>query len=205
MSPISDNFGSNRGTPVDRYYIEKFLDQHAADIHGNVLELDDNLYTRRYGGTLVQRSDILSIEAINPRATIVGDLAQADTLPEAAFDCIIFTQALQFIFDIRAAVATLYRALKPSGVLLVTVPGITKTNDGIWPWYWSFTGLAVRQLLEDQFGHAAASVKSHGNILAATAFLYGIATEEIDVSDLNANDPRYPVILTARITKRKNS
>lgn len=205
LSPISNEFGSDRGTPIDRYYIEAFLADRAADIQGHVLELSDNLYTRRYGGTRVERSDVLAVEAKNPHATIVGDLVQSGALPEAVFDCVIFTQALQFIFDVRAAVTALYRALKPGGILLVTVPGVTKMADKLWPWYWAFTETAIRRLLADQFGEDAVLVEAHGNIFAATGFLYGISLEELDVSELNKDDPGYPVIVTARAVKRYDS
>ena len=204
LSPISDDFGSDRGTPVDRYYIETFLAQSAKDVRGRVLEADSNLYTRRFGGGRVDRSDVLSVEA-NSHATIVGDLVEVGTLPQDAFDCIILTQVLQLIFDVRAAVTTSYHALKPGGVLLVTVPGVTKMGVERWPWYWSFTKKALQRLLADQFGDDAVSVEAQGNIFAATAFLYGIALEELDLSDLNAVDPGYPVIVAARAIKRKDA
>jgi glycosyltransferase involved in cell wall biosynthesis len=204
-SPISEHFGSDRGTPVDRYYIESFLARNAGDISGRVLEADNNLYTRLFGGARVERSDVISTESDNQHATIVRDLAQSASLPEAVFDCIILTQTLQFIFDVRAALATSYRALKPGGVLLVTVPGVTKMHDKLWPWYWAFTAAAVRRLLEEQFGHDAVSVEVHGNIFSATAFLYGIATEELDVSDINVDDENYPVIVAGRVVKRKDA
>ena len=204
LSPIGRGFGHSRGTPIDRYYIESFLARNAGSIRGRVLELADNRYTQQFGGSGIEKSDILAVEATNPNATIVGDLARADSLPEAAFDCIILTQVFQFVFDLRAAVATLYRALKPSGVLLVTAPGVTPMEDA-WPWYWSFTAAALRHLLEDKFGQDSVSVEAHGNIFAATAFLYGLATEELDVSDLNIDDSRYPVIVAGRAVKRVDS
>lgn len=203
-SPISDCFGFDRGTPIDRYYIEKFLAQNAGYVSGQVLETDKNLYTRRFGGKRVERSEVLSIEADNPHATIVGDLTHSNALSEATFDCIVLTQTLQFIFDVRAAVATSYRALKPGGVLLVTMPGLTKMHDR-WSWYWTFTPAAVSRLLEEQFGHDAVSVETHGNIFSATAFLYGIAMEELNASDLTVNDENYPVIVAARAIKRKDA
>jgi SAM-dependent methyltransferase len=205
LSPISCSFGSDRGRPVDRYYIENFLARNAGDIRGHVLEALDDHYTRRFGGIRVEFSDIVSIESTNPRATIVGDLVQPDLLPDAAFDCIILTQVLQYIFDLRAAVATLHRALKPGGVLLVTVPGITKSEQHQWSWYWGFTAPAVRRLFEDWFGADAVTVEAPGNVLAATAFLFGIATEELDISDLNVEDTHFPVIVAARVIKRKDA
>jgi glycosyltransferase involved in cell wall biosynthesis len=204
LSPISNYFGLDRGTPIDRYYIESFLTQNAGDIGGRVLETDNSRYTRRFGGARVERSDVLSTEADNLNATIVGDLTELVVLPEAVFDCIILTQTLQFIFDVGAALATSHRALKPGGVLLVTVPGVTKVHDR-WPWYWTFTAAAIRRLLEEKFGHDAVSVEAHGNIFSATAFLYGISTEELNVRDLKVDDENYPVVVAARAIKRKDA
>ena len=204
-SPISRNFGSDRGRPVDRYYIEDFLARNASDVRGRVLEALDNNYTRRFGGTRVEYGDIISVETSNPHATIVGDLVQPDLLPDAAFDCIILTQVLQYIFDLEAAVATLHRALKPGGVLLVTTPGISKSEQHQWPWYWGFTAPAVRRLFEDRFGSDHVTVEARGNVFAATAFLYGIAIEELDMSDLHVEDTNYPVIVAARVVKRKDA
>ena len=205
LSPISRGFGWDRGTPIDRYYIESFLARNSADISGRVLEAGNNLYTRRFGDSRVERSDIISVEGRNPHATFVGDLVQAGTLPEAAFDCIVLTQTLQFIFDLRAAMRTLHSALKPGGVLLLTVPGVTKMEDKSWPWYWAFTATAVRLLVEDQFGQDAVSIEVHGNIFAATTFLYGVAVEEIERSELEVSDPDFPVIVAARAVKRKDA
>jgi glycosyltransferase involved in cell wall biosynthesis len=47
--PISLDFGFDRGTPVDRYYVEGFLARHASDIRGRVLEIGDASYSRRFG------------------------------------------------------------------------------------------------------------------------------------------------------------
>lgn len=196
LSPIGRDFGYDRGTPVDRYYIESFLARHAGDVRGRVLELADNTYTRRFGGALVDCSDVLSLKATNPTATIVGDLTCKTTLPEAAFDCIIFTQALQYIYDTCAAVETLYRALKPNGVLLATAPAISGVD--VWPWYWTFTSPALLRLLQDRFGHHSVAVEAHGNIFAATAFLYGLAVEELDISDLSVEDAKFAVTIAAR-------
>jgi SAM-dependent methyltransferase len=198
---VSDTYGSDRGTPIDRHYIEDFLLKKATDIRGHVLEFHDDTYTLRFGGAQVDLSDVLSVETTNPRATIVGDITKAESLPEASFDCIILTQVLQFIFDVSTAVHTLHRALKPGGVLLVTAPGLTRMGDQ-WPCYWSFTAAALGQLLRDRFGVEAVTVETHGNIFAATAFLYGIALEELDISELKVDDPRYPVVVAARAIKR---
>ena len=121
--PVSRAWGYDRGTPVDRYYIEKFLEQHSIDVQGCVLEIGDNFYTLRYGGTRVEKSEVLNDTGGNPLATIVADLNQADHLPAGQFDCIILTQTLHRSTSCAWRLNTLHRILKPGGVLLATFPG----------------------------------------------------------------------------------
>ncbi|HEY8583155.1 MAG TPA: hypothetical protein VIL49_09400, partial [Capillimicrobium sp.] len=40
-TPLSEAGGYDRGRPVDRVYIERFLDAHRADVRGTVLEVGD--------------------------------------------------------------------------------------------------------------------------------------------------------------------
>ncbi|MDQ6669299.1 MAG: methyltransferase, partial [Chloroflexota bacterium] len=98
--PVSDEFGFDRGTPVDRYYIEQFLEQHRQDIRGHVLEVRDSRHTDRFGHGLTQRA-VLDINPANPLATIVADLADAHVMPTNSFDCFILTQTLHLIFEVR--------------------------------------------------------------------------------------------------------
>src|SRR5215211_3311095 len=107
LEPISREFGLDRGRPIDRYYIEGFIARHAEDIRGRVLEIKDPSFTRKYGGGRVGVSDVLDVEESNRRATIVADLTRADEVPTDAFDCIICTQTIHFIYGISAAVRTL--------------------------------------------------------------------------------------------------
>lgn len=202
--PISDQWGFDRGLPVDRYYIERFLTAHATDIHGRVLEVADNEYTRRFGGDRVTRSDILHDTAGSPRATVVADLAQAGHVPADSFDCIICTQTLQLIYDVQAAIETLHRILKPGGVLLATVPTITQISRADMDRngdYWRFTSAAARRLFSDRFPGGSVSVEAHGNVLAAIAFLHGVAIEELERRELDDLDPDYEMLLTVRAVK----
>ena len=118
-----------------------------------------------------------------------------------SFDAIICTQTLQLIFDFTAAMRTLHRILKPDGVLLLTVPGITPVSAGRWwgyTWLWSFTEISIGRLLEQTFGAKTFDIQTSGNVLTATSFLQGLAAEELTVEELQAFDPNYPVIVGAR-------
>jgi SAM-dependent methyltransferase len=204
-TPFSRDFGYARGGCIDRFYIEAFLAAHRADIRGDVLEIGDARYTRRFGGAQVTRSHVLHAAPGNPAATRVGDLAGGEGVPTAAFDCIVLTQTLQFIFDVAGALRTCRRALTPGGVLLATVPGISQIsrNDMTrWGDYWRFTTCSLTRLAQDAFGTGAAvAVESRGNVLAATAFLMGISPQELTASELNAVDPQYQVLLTLRAVR----
>jgi SAM-dependent methyltransferase len=197
--PINHGWGFERGTPVDRYYIKNFLQHCSADVSGHVLEVKDAAYTRQFGGEQVTRSTVLDVNTDNPNATIITDLNNAVELPTGTFDCIILTQTLHFIYDFSSAIRHLARSLAPGGVLLLTVPGITRvpiSHDGTW--YWSFTRNSLQRLLEEHFPSQLVDVSSGGNVLAATAFLHGLALEELRNEELEQNDPEYPLIIMAR-------
>ncbi len=203
LQPVSRVFGYDRGQPVDRYYIENFLARWADDVRGRVLEIKDDSYTRKFGGDRVTASDVLDIDERNQEATIVADLACANHVPSDAFDCIIFTETLQLIYDARAAVQTLLRVLKPGGVLLATFPGIRQIDYrqcGDY-WSWAFTRLSARRLFEEAFPAANLEVEAHGNVLAAISLLHGLATEELSRKELDSRDPDYEVVVTVRAVK----
>jgi len=204
VRPVSRAFGTDRGQAIDRYYVERFLDSCREDIRGRVLEIGEDTYTRRYGGDKVARSDVLHVHDRNPRATIVGDLSHAPHVPNDSFDCIILTQTLQLVFDLPGAMRTLERILAPGGVLLLTVPGMSQVAaDSEWgkTWYWAFTALAVERLLREVMQASDITVAIHGNVLATTAFLHGLATSELTAAELDAVDPDYQLLITARAVK----
>jgi SAM-dependent methyltransferase len=166
-----------------------------------VLEVGTNEMTRTFGGERVTHSDVLHVEAAGPPVTIVSDLAVGDDIPDAAFDCVIVTQTLQMIFDASAAVHTLHRILRPGGVALLTVPGITRISRydmDRWGQYWSFTTRSARRLFEDTFAAGNVQVEAFGNVLAAVAFLHGIAAGELRAAELERHDPDYEVLVAVR-------
>jgi glycosyltransferase involved in cell wall biosynthesis/SAM-dependent methyltransferase len=207
LTPISRAFGFDRGLPIDRYYIERFLSAHAGDIQGDVLEIGDDAYSRRFGGDQVTKSDVLHVSEGNPRATIVGDLTCAEHVPSDSFDCVILTQTLHLIYDVRAALKTLYRILKPGGVLLATFPGISQISNDRWreSWYWAFTHVSARRLFEETFPKAKVRVEVSGNVLAAIAFLHGLAAEELRQEELDYRDSHYEVCITVRAVKSERT
>jgi SAM-dependent methyltransferase len=204
LQPISNEWGFDRGTPIDRFYIDRFLTAEASAVRGRVLEIGNADMTRRYGGDRVTRSDVLHAADAAPPVTIVGDLAQGQGIPSGAFDCAIITQTIQLIYDVHAVVRTLHRILAPGGVALVTVPGITRISRydmDRWGQFWCFTTRSARQLFEEAFAPANIDVTAYGNVLAATAFLHGIAAEELDPDELSRPDPDFQTLIAVRAQK----
>lgn len=202
--PISRHFGYERGTPVDRHYVEDFLTRHAGDIRGRVLEVGDNAYTKQFGGDRVDLSEVLHVDPNAPNVTYCTDLTEGAGIPDGIFDCVVLTQTLHLVYEFQKAVATLERVLKPGGVLLLTVPGVSSIDKGEWgeTWFWSFTPASLRRLMAEQFGKEAVEITTYGNVLTATAFLYGMAESDLRPREYHVTDPQYPVIVGTRVTKR---
>jgi hypothetical protein len=204
VTPIARKFGFDRGTPVDRVYIDDFLAAHRGEVRGRVLEIADAAYTRRFGDDRVTRSDVLHVTAGHPGATLVGDLVSGAGVPRGAFDCLILTQTLPFVYDVPAALATCHAALRPGGVMLATVPGISQISRydmDRWGDYWRFTSLSARRLVAGVFGEDRVTVTAYGNVLATIALLHGLAAEELRPAELAARDDDYEVLIGVRAVK----
>jgi SAM-dependent methyltransferase len=203
LTPLSTSWGFDRGEPVDRYYISRFLSRHADDVRGVVLEVGDLLYTRRLGGEDVESAQVVDVEPTNRRATYVSDLVTGEGIPSAKFDCVICTQTLQLIYNVASAIQTLHRILRPGGVLLVTVPGITRIGSDEYPgrWFWSFTADSVGRLCATALEGTSVEMTTYGNVLAATAFLFGLAAEELTREELDHHDPDFPVTIGLRAVR----
>ncbi len=202
-APLSAHWGRERGTPVDRWFIERFLLDNAADIRGDVLEVMDDRYTTRFG-TRVTRSDVLDVNEANAAATVVADLADPAAFPHERYDCCVLTQTLQFVYDVPAAVASVHGCLRPGGVCLATVPATSRldrpeNNRGE---FWRFTPAACERLFGDRFDADAVDVAAFGNAATSVAFLIGMPAEELDHRVLTEQDALFPLLVAIRAVKR---
>ena len=200
-TPLSHDFGYDRGTPVDRYFIERFLWTNRSRVRGQVLEVMDSTYTERFGNGVMQK-DVLDIDPGNTLATIKTDLARADKIPDATFDCFILTQTLQLIYDVHSAVRHAHRILKQGGALLVTVPTLSPiVDDDHLTDYWRFTPASCTALFGDIFGRESIRVRAYGNVLTSIAFLVGMAHEELSAEELETHDNRFAMLVSVCAVK----
>jgi SAM-dependent methyltransferase len=199
--PIGSDWGSKRGKPVDRYFIEDFLLSHRSAITGHVLEVKEDLYATRFGHN-VSAVDIVDIDPNNRKVTVLADLGVPHALPVERFDCIIVTQTLQFVGDLDQAFRSLYSALTPSGSLLLTVPSISRLERTLADVErWRFLPLGLEAMLRGCCPEADISVKGRGNQTAAIAFLSGLATRDLRSDELEHDDPLCPLIVAAAVRR----
>lgn len=201
--PLSNQYGFDRGVPLDRHFIEKFLQDHKMYIKGACLEVHDGYYTKIFGQDKVEKSDVLDIDSNNVRANIIDDLRHLVKIPDNIYDCIILTQVFQFIDDLDAAVAETYRILKPGGVLLATLPSLSRADcaSGETGDFWRFTQAGAKYLLEKRFASTNVKIGTLGNARSGLYFYAGLAVEDCPEKILNHNDTNFPTIVTVLAKK----
>jgi SAM-dependent methyltransferase len=201
VTPINRDWGWERGVPLDRPFIERFISIHRGDIYGRVLEVKEPEYTSRYAQSASQ-VDILDIDNSNKAATIVADLQSCAQVSDNTYDCIILTQVLQLVPDFKSAIANAARILRPGGTLLLTVCGITQgitSKEGAF--CWSFFEPGLKHALLPYFDPKKLLLRSHGNVGLAASFLMGLTVADVPPYLLSFGDREYPIVVTARATK----
>ena len=204
IHPLSKIFGFDRGTPIDRYYIERFLQTNKSLIRGIVLEVSEDHYSKKLGTDIIKQ-EVIDHDKNNPKATIIADLTQPSTLPQSQIDCFICTQTLNFIYDFKKAVEGIHYVLRKDGVTLTTIAGlcqISRYDMERWGDYWRFTDLSIKKIFTEVFGENNVEVQTYGNVLTAVSLLEGIASEELESKELDFHDPNYQILITVKATKK---
>lgn len=206
LKPISNTFGFDRGTPIDRYYIEKFLNSNKESIKGSILEVSENTYSNKYHSGNNDTLNILCFDKDNSGSSIICDLSKPDSIPENYSDCFICTQTLNFIYDIDNAIFSCHKVLKNNGVFLGTVGGlsqISKYDMERWGDYWRFTNLSIKKLFEKHFGTGNVETYVFGNLTSSICLLQGISINDLPtLKILEEIDNRYQIIIGIKATKR---
>ncbi len=208
VSVVSEDMGCDRGIPIDRYYIEKFLREARKYITGEVMEIGDNSYTRQFG-RCINTSYVLTADRgtldCSRSKMVYGDLQTGEGCENNFLDCFILTQTLPFIYDVKSAAINIVKMLKPGGVALITVSGISmisQYDDSRWGHYWGFSETALYKIFSDISDVKDISVISMGNPKTATGFIYGLSMQDMKKEDLESNDKLTPVTIGAIVTKK---
>ena len=201
MVPISRDCSAERGTPVDRYYVDDFLASHESDIRGRVLEVGGDTYTKWLGGDRVTQAQVLNIEPGN--AAFMDALMKSLVDDSSRFDCVLLPQTLHSVYNICAAIRRTHTLLAPGGVVLATLPGISQLSldRDAESQCWGFTARSARLTFEEAFSPDNVSVVARGNVLASIALMQGLAAGELTANELDHVDPAYEVIVGVRASR----
>lgn len=201
---VSRLFGLDRGTPVDRFFIEEFLRHHSISFQGDGLEIGEIRYLNQFNKNLKSAKSIVLDSPKTPNE-IYGDLTLHHSLPSEVADIFVCTQTLNFIYNIDDAILGIHKVLKQNGVALITVASICQISryDAIrWGDFWRFMPQSIFRLFTDKFGQDYVEMSVYGNLYAAHVLLHGFALEECDKNKLLDLDDDYPVIIGLKVTKR---
>jgi hypothetical protein len=202
--------GRQRGQPVVRYYWERFLDAHRADIRGIAIEVGSTYALGRHGGGAVVRADALDVARHSAEISVVADLSRADAVPADVYDCFINPFTMHLIYDVDAAIYHSIRILKPGGVLLVNFPcvdyyfhrGLDMGTGRPLFMFWWFTPLQVDNLLRRAgLERADYQTRIDGNLFARVAYQMNMPAEELSRQELDHVDEGHPLLISARIVK----
>lgn len=202
--PISRQFGTERGTPVDRYYIERFLEEHKQVVKGDVLEIEDSTYTLQYGEGRLRSAIVMDVGKEGGDITFKGNLETGEGIRDEIADCFILTQTLMYIFDLKSAVHNIARLLKKGGIVLVTCSGISQNSKRCMDDYgccFNFNKDALCRLFEQEPDLEVVEAGSYGNVKTVSAHLNGLCCEDLAADDFMPNDRYYPLIVYAAVRK----
>ena len=197
--PATDRaMGTSRGTPVDRHYIESFLSKHKEFIKGHILEVGESTYSHKFSTANVSRYSILDFGQDPKDGVYNFNLENPDLAPEAEFDTFISTHTLNFTYEIKEAIQTSCKVLKPGGTFLGTVASYTQLSDyddSRWGDFWRLSETNVKRLFEECFS-GDVQVFSYGNFSSSMAILHGLCLEDLnDLNILNNNDKIYTNVI----------
>lgn len=202
--PVSRQFGTERGKPIDRFYIEMFLKEHQDLVQGDVLEIEDNTYTSKFGVGRLNKSIVMDVSSIECGISFNANLETGEGIIDHVADCFILTQTLMYIFDIKSAAHNINRLLKNGGSALITCSGISQNsircmdNYGC---YFNFNKDVFVKMFENERSLKVTETGSYGNVKTVSAHLNGLCCEDLEPETFEPNDKYYPLIVYAVVRK----
>ncbi len=202
--PVSEQFATERGTPVDRYYIDKFLNEYSHYICGDVLEIEDNTYTKKYGGEKVGTSIVMDVSSKASNIDFNANIETGEGIKASIADCFICTQTLMYIYDLKSAARNICKLLKPGGAALITCSGLSQNSRRCmesYGAYWGFNEAVFQKMFSDESEMELVITGAYGNVKTVTAHISGLCVEDLQEADFEKTDVCYPLIVYAVVKK----
>jgi hypothetical protein len=193
---ICKGFGFSRGTPVDRYYLNRFVEEIRERVAGKTVELG-GVSTN---ATWYRWSHVTSFTAVDvrpgPGVDLVGDIHDPGLLPPDSADAVIAFNVLEHCAQPWVVVDNMRSWLRTGGHAFCMVPGAQRIHQMPSDFWRPMPG-AVHWMFRAFSDH---QVRQYGNPTSVIASYMGIAAEELSAEELDATHPDYPaaICVTAR-------
>lgn len=197
LVPICPWFGFSRGTPIDRYYLEHFARDVREQVCGCVVDIGGRpAFWQKLGFARVSRRCVVDI-APQSGVDVVGNAADPLLFEADSVDGVLAFNVLEHCPVPQAVVDAVRRWLRPGGKLFCMVPSVQRVHR-MPSDYCRLLPAALEVLFRDW---STMRLHVYGNPLTSIAALMGVAAEELDVGELDALHPDYPVATCAVATK----
>jgi SAM-dependent methyltransferase len=188
QQPFCPQFGNLRGSPVDRYYLEKFIEEIRSEVKGITLEIGGNEANQEQY-KFSNAKFYLTMDLQGEDLDIVGDAHDPQAVDEASLDTVVLFNVLEHCERPWQVVDNIYRWLKPDGQVFCMVPNAQRVHR-VPQDYWRIFPDALNSL----FGRfPRRKLYVYGNPLTTLAAYYGIAAEEFSREELDYYHENYPV------------
>ena len=193
FSPFCPNYGYSRGTPIDRYYLGRFVSKVKDEVVGDILEIGGRKENEKeYGFAHAASYTVMELDN-QPGADLIGDAHELTACEAESRDSILLFNVLEHCERPSQVLRNAFEWLRPGGKIFCAVPNAQRVHHDPKD-YWRIYPDAFEAMLS---GYSGLRVTTYGNLLSCHAALSGIAAEELDAEDLDFHDGRYPVITCA--------
>ena len=210
-TPLTRNFGVRRGTPIDRYFIDKkisnfleSLDKKKKKYRG--LEIGGFHYLRRNSSVyeafeLVQSSSKGFKDNVICKDLNIPYDGEFENIEK--FDFIVCTQVLNFVKDDINSLQVMNKLLNKNGIIIGSVTGmispLSMYDYERWGAYRGYTDQGLKALFERT--NYSINIETFGNFDLSCEFLNGSVVEDLDEDILNFKDPLFQTTHTFNALK----
>lgn len=187
--PFCNEFGFERGTPIDRYYLDKFISSIRHLVKGKVVEIGGALSNReQYGFENTSTYDAVDLLS-SPFVNICGDIHESNLLKPDYYDTILLFNVLEHCHTPQKVVDNIHNWLASSGYCLAIVPNAQRIHNNPGD-YWRILPDGMKTLFQN---FAKVQVTTYGSPTSLIASYMGIAAQELTHDELTEINPLYPV------------
>lgn len=146
---LSDSSQWHHFSPVFYAQYKTVLPLVERYVKGRIIDLGCG--TMRFKDLLMSKADVyhtLDLWPWSEDVTYAGDVQNMSMIAGASYDSALCLEVLEHVPNPSRAIAEIHRILKPGGVLIVSVPHLSRLHDEPYD-YFRFTIHGLRYLLED--------------------------------------------------------